>query len=235
MSFNKIIFQKNNRNVIFFQSYLFTFVADLGAMDKITKNIISTAEQKFIQVGIRNVSIDDICNELRISKKTFYKYYPQKENLIVAILMNIGERNAEKFKKIYQNKNAIDALIQIIKELKKNEDNNPHVLMHDLQKYYPEIYSRFCDEKHKRIRINFEENLRKGIEEGYYREDMDVEMVSYFHSIQLKNVFEEIQNLDTKMKGKRMMDFFIDLIIRLITNEKGFEYIQNNLKDTNLA
>ncbi|VBB46713.1 putative Regulatory protein TetR [uncultured Paludibacter sp.] len=202
-------------------------------MDKITQNIIDLAENKFIQLGIRNVSIDDICNELRISKKTFYKYFPQKENLIMSVLISIGERNEEKFKKICQNKNAIDGLILIIKELKKNEDKRSQVFMHDLQKYYPEIFHRFKEERRTRIKDNFEKNLQKGIEEGYYRSDMDVEMVSYFHSIQIGNIFQEIHKADPKIKGKRMMDFFVDLIIRLITNEKGFEYIQNNLKDTN--
>lgn len=203
-------------------------------MDTTTRNIIDLAENKFVQVGIRNVSIDDICNELRISKKTFYKYFPQKENLIVEVIKDVGTRTNERFNKIYQNKNAVDALFLIIKEIKKADSKRPHLFMHDLQKYYPEIYNMFRDEQRTKIRSDFETNLRRGIEEGYYREDMDVEMVSMFHSIQIKNVFEEMQAIDPKIKSKRVMDFFIDLIIRLITNEKGFEYIQNKLsKDTN--
>jgi AcrR family transcriptional regulator len=203
-------------------------------MEKITKSIIELAASKFSQLGIRNVSIDDICNELHISKKTFYKYFSQKEDLIVAVLVNFGEQNSKKFIKIYENNNSIDALVQIIMELKKTDDNKPQVFLHDLKKYYPEIYSNFREKQMLVIRENFESNLKKGIDEGYYRENMDVEMVSYFHSMQLRSLFEQMQDGSAKISKKRMMNFFIDLITRLITNEKGYEYVQNKLqKDKN--
>lgn len=202
-------------------------------MDLITKNIIDAAENKFAQLGIRNVSIDDICNDLRISKKTFYKYYPQKENLVISVLKDLSEKNNKKFRLIHQGNNVIDALIQIIRELKKSADNVSFVFMHDLKKYYPDIYFKFKVAQRELIKGDFEENLRKGIKEGYYREDMDVELVSYFHAVQAQTVFEQMNQALPKISQKRMMDFFIDLIIRLITNEKGFEYIQRNLKDTN--
>jgi len=203
-------------------------------MEKITKIIIELAASKFTQLGIRNVSIDDICNELHISKKTFYKYFSQKEDLIIAVLSNFGEQKSKKFIKIYENNNSIDALVQIIMELKKTEDNKPHVFVHDLKKYYPEIYLKFREKQMLLIREDFESNLKKGIDEGYYREDIDVEMVSYFHSMHLRSLFEQIQESSTKISKKRMMNFFIDLITRLITNEKGYEYVQNKLqKDKN--
>lgn len=213
---------------------LINFAEIFKDMDELAKNIIKTAEEKFIQLGIRNVSVDDICNEVHISKKTFYKYFPQKEDLIIAIIEDFRELSDEKFNRIYQNRNAIDALVQIIKEIKKDENKRPHVFMHDLKKYYPEIYNRFKEEQHSKIKGDFELNLRKGISEGYYREDLDVEMVSLFHSIQIKNVYEEMQAAEPKIKEKRFTDFFIDLIVRMITNEKGYEYIKNKLsKDNN--
>lgn len=203
-------------------------------MDKTTQNIIELAQNKFVQLGIRNVSIDDICNDLRISKKTFYKYFTQKEDLILAVLINGGEKATEKFHKIYQNHNAIDALILIIKEIRKSENTHSHIFMHDLEKYYPDIYKTFTEKKSCKIKESFEKNLRQGVEEGFYREDLDVEMTAAFHSLNMKISFEDMIKTYPKVSQKRIVDFFIDLIIRLITNEKGFNYIQNKLsKDTN--
>lgn len=45
-------------------------------MDSQQKLIIETSRKMFYQLGIRNVSIDEICAELRISKKTFYAQFP---------------------------------------------------------------------------------------------------------------------------------------------------------------
>ncbi|HQO47821.1 MAG TPA: TetR/AcrR family transcriptional regulator [Paludibacteraceae bacterium] len=50
------------------------------------KRIIKVASELFLKYGLRSVTIDDICNELRISKKTFYVHFKQKEELIESLL-----------------------------------------------------------------------------------------------------------------------------------------------------
>lgn len=49
------------------------------------KRIIKVASELFLKYGLRSVTIDDICNELRISKKTFYVHFKQKEELIESL------------------------------------------------------------------------------------------------------------------------------------------------------
>ena len=44
-------------------------------MDQQQEQIIQTAGKLFNTNGIRNVSVDDVCAELRISKKTFYTHF----------------------------------------------------------------------------------------------------------------------------------------------------------------
>jgi TetR/AcrR family transcriptional regulator, cholesterol catabolism regulator len=82
------------------------------------ENIVLVASRLFEQFGIRSVSIDNVCNELHISKKTFYLYFPQKEDLVDAVLTLQKKNNYDKFLKLFKNKNAIDSLILIIKEIK---------------------------------------------------------------------------------------------------------------------
>jgi len=201
-------------------------------MDSLTENIVLTASKMFNQFGIRRVSIDDICNELHISKKTFYNIFPQKENLVKMVLDFQIKLKEENLEKIYKNKNAIDSLIIVIRELKNNADKDPSVFFYDLKKYYPKIYSKFKEERAIRIRHNFEKNLRQGIEEGYYRQDLDIELISLFHSIQIQYSFEEMRKISPKINRKRLTDFFIDLVVTLITNENGLKYINENNKKT---
>ena len=49
-------------------------------------HIIQTAGEMFFRLGIRSVSIDDICHELGMSKKTFYVYFASKDELIEQML-----------------------------------------------------------------------------------------------------------------------------------------------------
>ena len=48
--------------------------------------ILKTSGELFFKFGIRSVSIDDICNDLHISKKTFYTVFKQKDELVVELL-----------------------------------------------------------------------------------------------------------------------------------------------------
>ena len=72
--------------------------------------------------------------------------------------------------------------------------------------------------------------LRKGIAEGYYREDLDIELSSIFHSVQISSSYENIITHIPKISKKRLTDFYIDMIVRLITNEKGLKYIEEKIK-----
>ncbi len=52
--------------------------------------ILKTASDLFLKYGLRSVSIDDICNELHISKKTFYAHFKQKEELVESLLAQMS-------------------------------------------------------------------------------------------------------------------------------------------------
>lgn len=197
-------------------------------MNTLKHKITQTASNLFHQSGVRNVSIDEVCSELHISKKTFYQHFQQKEDLIGAVIEETKQQHFEKFEKNLKNKNAIDSLIFIIKELKKNSDCEPHQLWFDIQKYYPKIYEKYEIMKNEAIRIGFEQNLIQGIEEGFYRNNLDIELTSFFHSVQMKATFEMMQQNQNKYSKKRMMDFYIDLLIHLIANEKGLKYLEEN-------
>lgn len=199
-------------------------------MEELKVNIVQTAMQLFRQLGIRNVSIDNVCNELRISKKTFYTCFGSKEDLVEAVILMETETQMHRFQKAVKDKNAIETFIFTIKEIKRVHENEPFLFWHDLQKYYPALYRKYDAIKTEIMRKGFEENIRQGIREGFYRENLDVELLSFFHSIQMKNTFEIMMQSSEKFSSKRLMDFFIDLIIHLIANEKGLKFVEDHLE-----
>lgn len=200
-------------------------------MDERSNKILQSACKKFEQYGIRSVSIDDICKNVRISKKTFYQIYPKKEDLIEAVLDYTSSALHDEFENLNEDRNAVDALVAIIKAVKKYSKESTGSFQYDLEKYYPEIFENFQEKKMDRMRNSFEVNIKQGIAEGYYREDLDVELVSIFHSIQLRNFHREIRDYVPEIAIKRLNDFYIDVVVRLIANEKGLQYIEENIKE----
>ncbi|MDD3078173.1 MAG: TetR/AcrR family transcriptional regulator [Paludibacter sp.] len=197
-------------------------------MDLQKEQIIQTSDNLFKTNGIRNISIDQICSDLRISKKTFYAHFMQKEDLVDAVVTYNKQQTLNKFSKNLKNKNAIDGLIFIVREIKKNADCESHAMWFDIEKYYPRLFEKHQNEQKVTIKNGFENNLHQGITEGYYRKDLDIELTSIFHAIQIKNTFDLMEQSSIKFTKKRLLDFFIDLMMHLIANEKGLKYLEEH-------
>jgi len=201
-------------------------------MEDLNLKIIETANRLFNQFGTRSVSIDNVCSELRISKKTFYLHFTQKEDLVDAVLSFQEKKYYDKFEKLFKNKNAIDSLILIIKEIKKTLETESQTMCYDLEKYYPKVHEKHELQRAKNMKMGFEMNINQGIAEGLYREDLDIELISLFHSIQIKNTFEMMLQSSKRYSKKQLLDFFFDLMIHLIANEKGLKYMEENYNKT---
>src|SRR5688500_346691 len=50
------------------------------------ERIREQAHELFMQYGIRSVSMDDIANQLGMSKKTLYQYFADKDQLVEAVV-----------------------------------------------------------------------------------------------------------------------------------------------------
>ena len=133
----------------------------------------------FLERGFRNVSMDDICRELGISKKTIYQHVNNKQELIQMVLQNEKQKIFNKILIIKEDRfNAIDILLKVSKiTIEKHFRFNP---MHsfELKKYYPSIFQEFLKEKQILITEFIKKNLEQGINEGLYRQEIDMDIVS---------------------------------------------------------
>lgn len=206
------------------------FCAKLYVMQH-KEQILQVASSLFLKHGIRRVSIDDICNELRISKKTLYTFFRQKEELVEECIIFHNKELEARHKKILKNKNAIESLFIGLKEARKYMDSTSDLVILDIEKYYPHLFEKYSRMEEEKVRNSFERNYRQGVEEGYYREDLDIELLGAFHAMHLKKErSKESYALSRKFPQKRIMEFFFDMIIRLIVNEKGLKYVEEQHK-----
>jgi len=191
---------------------------------------VETAMRLFSKLGIRRVSVDDICREMQMSKKTLYTLFPTKEAIIIELLHSRNEEMNQYFLKTLQGKNALEALLIIIKNIIKFSNTNEGIVREDIMKYYPKIFDEFTRIFSVKFRNGFEENLRQGIAEGFYREDLDIEILSSFQTLsarysQKRELEQELANKFTK---KRVTEFFFDMFVRCIVNERGLQFYNDN-------
>ena len=71
--------------------------------------IIQTAERLFTRFGAKRITVEEICREAGVCKMTFYKYFPNKVELVRNIRDDWVEEGFRKFDEI----NAMDILVSI--------------------------------------------------------------------------------------------------------------------------
>lgn len=197
-------------------------------MDKQKKDILKTASDLFCKYGLKSVSIDDICSGLGISKKTFYNYFKQKSDLVLEVLQSIHsqkEDTASEIKKIEDDssKNAIDRIFAIMQYFRSSTGKANHSFFYDLTKYYPKIHEEFSKQRQEETILFITNEIKKGIVEGIYRKELDVNLTAHFLTIQFQNI---VNTLKKKNKFQTVFDFMVDVYIRIVANEKGLQYYQ---------
>ena len=190
--------------------------------------ILNTAERLFLKYGLRSVSIDDICNELHISKKTFYAYFKQKEQLVQEMLDESYRKRAEIKQVSDDERNIIDAILENSSYFvsKQSAAKRHLAFYYDLDKYYPTLHEGFKQKMRDLDRQYLADIIKKGITQGWFREDLNIEFTSIL-------VAETINTLIArKIEGMVMADKIkatTDVLLRIVCNEKGMKYYMEKI------
>lgn len=146
-----------------------------------TSRIHDQAKALFMKYGIRSVSMDDISRECGMSKKTIYQYFADKDQLVEAIIeQDISQMQEECDMSFKDSANAIDEIfLTMDRTLVHFQDLNP-MLLYDLHKFHFNSYKKFKENKDTYLLQIIRKNILRGIEEGLYRTDLNVEVLSRF-------------------------------------------------------
>src|SRR5690606_9456228 len=148
-------------------------------MEEIREKIRKGAEELFKRYGVRSISMDDIARHLAVSKKTLYQHFVDKEEIVRSACAGYLQRlSAEIAASKKEARNAIEELVLLSGCLKRNvQDMNPSLLF-DLQKYHPTAWQEWLNHRDKTVRQTVERNLRQGIAEGFFRPEINTEIIA---------------------------------------------------------
>lgn len=154
------------------------------------ERILSAAEELFCQYGIKSITMDDIAGHLGISKKTIYQFYKDKKELVNRLMKKMVAEQQEEIKSHAAGAgNAIEEIFAVIVCLKRLMQSISPVMFFDLQKFHPESWALYLEFRDNFLIARVRENMKWGIAEGLYREDLDLEIIPIMRINQLDTVF----------------------------------------------
>lgn len=195
------------------------------------EKIIKKATDMFLKLGFKSVTMDDIAGEMCISKKTIYKYFSNKEMLIEEGTEVVHQKiHALMDEVVSQNHNAIAENFQLremFKEMFQSFDQSP---AYQLKKHYPEIYQKMMANEIEDCSQMFRQNIEKGIKQGLYRTETDVEAaVKFYYTL----IFSINENTRLEKEAYELEAKALEYHTRAIATAEGLIELEKNLLNLN--
>ena len=176
--------------------------------------------------------MDELASQLGMSKKTIYKYFEDKNELINTIIersLNFEEKMC--FKIQGKSENALEALIEISRMVIQRLNNVNPTIFFDLQKHHNEAWQTLEKHKWNFVLDAVKNNFNRGIEEKLYRDDLNVEIISRLYVSTIDTILNtevyDWPNFQFQELFKEIMRFQFQGLV----NENGRNYLKLNFKD----
>ena len=196
--------------------------------EQLKGRILETAMNEFMTNGIRQVKMDDIARKLGISKRTLYEIYDNKEDLLMEGIKE-SEISYDQYMDDFQIKHAtsvMDILTESYRyQVEKVRNISPAFLV-DLHKYARIV--DYLDSVHTARNKKGILFFHRGVEEGYFREDVDYNLVEQITSVAMRHVMEH--QLYQLYGMQHILYNVIFLFMRGVCTEKGQAVLEEKLK-----
>ena len=195
------------------------------------KSIVVTSTELFLTLGFKSVTMDDIAEEMKISKKTIYAFFANKEALVQSVVFSMYSYITTNLAQIREKaNNPISELYEVkmfIMHQLKGEKTSPQ---HQLRKYYPNIHNELQKKQFDFMTKSVKKSLTKGVEMKLFRPSIDIDFISRMYF----NGMVGIKNVDMfpieKYTPEQLMENYLDYHLRAIVTEDGMKLLSSYIK-----
>lgn len=189
--------------------------------------VLETAMTMFASNGIKAVTMDDIARSLNISKRTLYELYRNKEILLSeGVKMHVKKRELEMKTFEKGRKNVMDIILKVYR-IKVEEFRRTNPVFYDDLERYPKVMANL-EKNREENRAQFAAFLSKGVREGYFRDDIDNELVTILFDT-IGQLFMQ-KRLYAHFSIESVLNNIMFISLRGICTNKGIKVLDKFLK-----
>ncbi len=196
------------------------------------EKIILKSTELFLTLGFKSVTMDDIANEMGISKKTIYVYFKNKTKLVEATTFRlfdvicdgidcIFDKSSDPIKELYDIK-------MFVMEHLKNEKASPQ---HQLKKYYFEIHELLRKKQFEKMNSSISKSLSHGKDTGVFRANINVDFISRMYFNGMNGIKDQTIFPANTYTVAELMEDYLEYHLRAIVTEKGMKTLNKFIKN----
>lgn len=194
--------------------------------------LIEQARAMFMRLGVRSVSMDDIANQLGISKKTVYQHVADKDELVHLVLQaEIKKMQTETLACSATARDAVDEIFNTMLMVMKHFNNMNPVIVVDLHKYHFPAWLKFMEYKNNFLLQVIQMNLEKGIVEKNYRADIRVDILAKYRLESMMLALNMEAFPPAEYNSAEVTIVMIENFLYGVSTEKGYQLIETYKKE----
>ncbi len=198
------------------------------------EQILKGAEELFFRYGIKGITMDDVAKHLSISKRTIYEKFPHTEAFVEILLKEHLEKHLNDCKK-YRSaaNNAIEEIFMMLTPIKELfAAMNPRLLF-ELKKFHPKAWQDYVEFKRTTLLESMVANMKRGIKEGLYRDDIDVNILAILRIEEVEIAWNQEIYPSAKFDLAKVHINLLEHFLFGITNIKGHQMAEKFKKNLN--
>ena len=141
--------------------------------------IVAAARALVLERGFLRTTADDIAAELGMSKATLYRTFRSKEDILRAVVRTIMEEILAGVETLLRDRSRgfIEKMVALLSHLAREMSQFGPGFVRDIQKGAPAVWKEIHDFRQVKILRNFRIVLESGLREGYFRDDVDLDLL----------------------------------------------------------
>jgi AcrR family transcriptional regulator len=141
------------------------------------EHIAEHAEKRYLEAGISKVSVDEIAAELRLSKKTLYKFFPSKEELLGTVVrLMVGRVEKQVAALVASDKPFEQKMTNLLVIVGRMLGRMSRQFVKDMQRFAPELWREIETFRRERVLSHLNAMFTQAKEERIFRQDVDTEL-----------------------------------------------------------
>jgi len=196
------------------------------------EKIIIKATELFLKLGFKSVTMDDIANEMAISKKTIYTHFKNKTALVKECALTVLDSITTGIDEICAlDIDPIEELFQIKKFIMQKLKDDQTSAQYQLEKYYPEISKKIHQNQLEKMLECTNKNIKKGIDQGLYRKSLDSDFIARLYFMGITGIQNQELFPIKKFSSKYRTEEFLEYHLRGIVTSEGLITLNKFIKE----
>ena len=193
--------------------------------------ILEKTRELFLTIGFKSVTMDHIANEMGISKKTIYKFFCNKNELVNVVTNGMFKSITQGIEQIKKDSSDPISELYDIKlfliNILKGERTSP---LYQLQKYYPSTHKEITKNQFDYMVKTAKGSLKHGIKLGLYRKDINIDLISRLYFNGMTGIKDQDIFPANIYEPTFLMENYIEYHLRAIVTEKGLKKLNLFIK-----